>query len=129
MEQVGLLFTSRPREEVESYFRNLAVADHAPPGFVHDETIVLPKGSLGTWPVSMLDQFRKLGVVAEVDDGALVNRKEMNLCTAGEPITPEGAKLLVSTNPQETAFFIPSFSSSSNLRKHSFRQTMGKIPS
>lgn len=97
MTQVGLLFTDRPREEVESYFKKLAVADHAPPGFVHDETIVLPTGSLGTWPVSMMDQFRKLGVVVEVEDGVLVNRKEMNMCTTGVPITPEGAKLLVST--------------------------------
>lgn len=93
--QVGLLFTRRPREEVSKYFDALAVADHAPPGFVHDETIVLPTGSLGTWPVSMMDQFRKLGVVVEVEDGVLVNRKAMNMCTKGEPITPEGAKLLV----------------------------------
>lgn len=92
--QVGLLFTSRPRDEVVKYFSALAVADHAPPGFVHDETIVLPTGSLGTWPVSMMDQFRKLGVVVEVEDGVLVNRKAIKMCTKGEPITPEGAKLL-----------------------------------
>lgn len=93
--KVGLLFTRRPREEVTTYFSALAVADHAPPGFVHDETIPLPIGSLGSWPVSMLEQFRKLGVVAEVEDGVLMNRKAINMCTAGEPITPEGAKLLV----------------------------------
>lgn len=94
--QVGLLFTSRPKEEVAAYFRSLAVADHAPPGFVHDETIPLPTGSLGDWPVSMMEQFRKLGVVVEVEEGVLVNRKAINMCTAGEPISPEGAKLLVS---------------------------------
>lgn len=95
--KVGLLFTKRPREEVSTYFRSLAVADHAPPGFVHDETIELPTGSLGTWPVSMMDQFRKLGVVVEVEEGVLVNRKAIDMCTAGKPVTPEGAKLLVST--------------------------------
>ena len=94
--QVGLLFTSRPQEEVTTYFQNLAVADHAPPGFVHTETIPLPLGSLGNWPVSMMEQFRKLGVVVEVEEGVLVNRKAINMCTAGEPISPEGAKLLVS---------------------------------
>lgn len=81
---------------MSKYFDSLAVADHAQPGFVHDETIPLPTGSLGTWPVSMMDQFRKLGVVVEVEDGVLVNRKAINMCTAGQPITPEGAKLLVS---------------------------------
>lgn len=45
----------------------------------------------------MMDQFRKLGVVVEVEEGVLVNRKAINMCTAGEPVTPEGAKLLVST--------------------------------
>eukprot|EP00903_Cladosiphon_okamuranus_P012532 g11735.t1 len=92
--QVGLLFTSRPQEEVTAYFQNLAVADHAPPGFVHTETIPLPTGSLGNWPVSMMEQFRKLGLVVEVEEGVLVNRKAINMCTAGEPISPEGAKLL-----------------------------------
>ncbi|CAB1113765.1 unnamed protein product [Ectocarpus sp. CCAP 1310/34] len=92
--QVGLLFTRRPTEEVKTYFKALAVADHAPPGFVHDATIPLPTGSLGDWPVSMMEQFRKLGVVVEVEEGVLVNRKAINMCTAGEPISPEGAKLL-----------------------------------
>lgn len=92
---MGLLFTKRPREEVLKYFDTLSVADYAPPGFVHSETIVLPAGELGAWPVSMMDQFRKLGVVVEVEDGLLLNRHELNMCTAGEPITPEGAKLLV----------------------------------
>ena len=94
--QVGLLFTSRPQEEVTTYFKDLAVADHAPPGFIHTETIPLALGSLGNWPVSMMEQFRKLGVVVEVEEGGLVNRKEINMCTAGEPISPEGARLLVS---------------------------------
>lgn len=44
----------------------------------------------------MMEQFRKLGVVVEVEEGELVNRQAMNMCTAGEPISPEGAKLLVS---------------------------------
>lgn len=96
IQQVGLLFTHRPKEDVVRYFDSLAVADHAPPGFVPDETIVLPTGSLGDWPVSMLEQFRRLGVVAEVEDGLLVNRNDVNMCTKGEPITPEGSKLLVS---------------------------------
>lgn len=43
----------------------------------------------------MMEQFRKLGVVVEVEDGVLVNCKAINMCKAGEPITPEGAKLLV----------------------------------
>lgn len=80
----------------------LALPDYAPPGFIHSETISLPTGSLGTWPVSMMDQFRKLGVIVEVEDGVLINRKQINMCTAGQPITPEGAKLLVRRNPLET---------------------------
>ncbi|CAM9528965.1 unnamed protein product [Discosporangium mesarthrocarpum] len=93
--QVGLLFTNRPREDVEKYFESHTAPDFAASGHVPDETISLPVGPLGTWPVSMLEQFRKLGVVAEVEDGVLVNRKAINMCSKGVPITPEGARLLV----------------------------------
>ncbi|CAM9132962.1 unnamed protein product [Choristocarpus tenellus] len=104
--QVGLLFTNKPKAEVEKYFSSLAVPDFAASGFVHNETIILPTGSLGNWPVSMLEQFRKLGVVVEVEDGVLVNRKAINMCTKGEPITPEGAKLLALHDKKITVFKI-----------------------
>lgn len=34
----------------------------------------------------------------------LVNRKAINMCTAGEPVSPEGAKLLVSTYGRDWCF-------------------------
>lgn len=77
-----------------SYFRSFSAMDFATAGTVPTESIVLPVGPL-SFPVSMLDELRKLGLVVEVENGTVMLRNEFMVATEGTPLTPEQAKLLV----------------------------------
>lgn len=95
---VGLLFTSRPHEEVESYFTNLVEPDFARAGFVTPRTVHISKEMLANFPVSMVEQFRKLGLPTKVDNGKVVfmdGQDEFRLCKEGETLSAEKCKLLV----------------------------------
>eukprot|EP01041_Mallomonas_annulata_P001719 gene1719-3328_t len=91
---VGILFTSRPRDEAISYFKNFSSLDYAKSGTVPEEDIIIPEGLLD-FPPSMLDQFRKIGLVVEVEDGNISLRNQFVAAKAGVPLTPEQAKALV----------------------------------
>jgi Insertion domain in 60S ribosomal protein L10P len=84
-------------QAVAKYFEELAVPDFANAGFVPQESVTLPMGATAH-PTSMLEQLRKLGMLVEVQDSKLWLRKECALCVAGEPLSPEQAKLLVSAS-------------------------------
>jgi hypothetical protein len=43
----------------------------------------------------MLDQFRKLGLVVEVENGVMMLREPFTAATKGTPLSPEQAKVLV----------------------------------
>jgi hypothetical protein len=45
--------------------------------------------------VSTLDQFRKLGLVVEVENGVMQLRENFVAAEAGVPLNPEQAKVLV----------------------------------
>ncbi len=91
---VGLIFTSRPKKEVIEYFKNFQRPDFAKSGFVASEDIILQPGPLN-FPAAMMDQLRKLGMVVEVDDTKVILRNTFRVSTAGQPLTPEQAKVLV----------------------------------
>jgi mRNA turnover protein 4 len=44
---------------------------------------------------SILEQLRKLGMAVELNNGSLVLRDRFTVTTAGMPLTPEQAKVLV----------------------------------
>jgi mRNA turnover protein 4 len=94
---VGVLFTNRTDKEVMKYFKNFSVPEFAKAGTVPEETIVLPIGELPTssFPVSMLDELRKLGMIVEVDNAKVVLRETYTAAEAGVPLTPEQARILV----------------------------------
>ena len=48
-----------------------------------------------SFPPSMLDQFRKLGLVVEIDNGVIQLREPFVAAQKGVPLTPEQAKVLV----------------------------------
>ncbi|CAM9441914.1 unnamed protein product [Chrysoparadoxa australica] len=91
----GLLCTDRPVKEVEQYFSELAMPEFASSGFVPSTTIEVPEGVLEEWPISMMEQLRKLGLIVEIKDSKLVNRSKFKMAKEGVPLTPEQAKLLV----------------------------------
>lgn len=76
------------------YFGNYSSSDYAKAGSIPSENIILQPGPLD-FPVTMLDEVRKLGMVSEVDDGALVLCTPLTIASIGIPLTPEQAKILV----------------------------------
>jgi mRNA turnover protein 4 len=94
---VGLMMTSRSRKEVEDYFRDFKSDDFARAGAVATETVLLKQSEVEVHPVSMVEQFRKLGVPVEVKNGkvSLFGAKEFPICSEGDELSVEQCKLLV----------------------------------
>jgi len=94
---VGLLMTSKSREEVEQYFANLAEEDFARAGSNAPREIIISNKMLYNFPVSMVEQFRKLGMPVEVDNGKIVligKKKEYVVCKEGQTLSVEACKIL-----------------------------------
>jgi len=102
---VGLLFTSRADEEILDYFQNYDHPEYAKAGAIPDETVVIPAGEL-VFPVSMLDELRKLGLIVEVDNGKLTLREPYTAAAVGTPLTPEQARILVKLEKPIISFTI-----------------------
>ncbi|KAL9647441.1 hypothetical protein ABK040_006802 [Willaertia magna] len=90
----GLLFTSRPKEEVLSYFNDFKRKDFPRVGFVANKTITLEQGPLQGFPSSMEERLTKLGLPIRLDNRVIELLYPYTLCTYGEPITANQAKLL-----------------------------------
>lgn len=95
---VGLLFSSRPRSEVEKYFESFVEPDFARAGFEAPKNIFVDNSMLENFPVSMVEQLRKLGLPTQVDNGKVVlmdGRADFRICKEGETLSAEKCKLLV----------------------------------
>jgi mRNA turnover protein 4 len=97
-ESVGLLCTSRPKEEVLEYFDNLVEPDFARAGFVSPRDVHITNEMLADHPVSMMEQqFRKQGLPVKIDNGKIVlldGQEKYRLCKEGETLSPEKCKAL-----------------------------------
>lgn len=97
-ESVGLLFTSRPKEEVREFFSNWVEPDYARAGFVAPKDVIVTNEMLSKHPVSMVEQqFRKQGLPVKIDNGKIVlldGKEEYRLCKEGETLSPEKCKAL-----------------------------------
>lgn len=102
---VGILFTSRKHKEVVKYFKNFKSEEFALAGSLPRENVVIPPGEL-PFPVSMLDELRRLGMVVEVEDGKLVLREPVTAAQEGVALTPEQAKMLVKFDRRIVTFTI-----------------------
>jgi len=97
-ESVGLLFTSRPRSEVEEYFSNFVEPDFARAGSIAPRDVIITNEMLFNHPVSMVEQqFRKQGLPVMIDNGKIVlldGITEYKLCKEGETLSPDKCKAL-----------------------------------
>ena len=94
---VGLLFTSRPPSDVEEYFSSsLLEEDFARAGSIAPTKAVLTNDMISNHPVSMVEQFRKLGMPVEVQNGkvVLINQSEFTVCREGDTLSAEACKIL-----------------------------------
>eukprot|EP01036_Dinobryon_divergens_P024666 gene24666-33137_t len=103
---VGLLFTNRPRKEVVSYFSSFEHLDFAKAGCVASEDLTLEPQALPQFPVSMLNELRKLGMAVEIEDGGVVLREPVSVMSVGQPLTPEQARMLVKLDRKVALFRI-----------------------
>lgn len=93
----GLLFTNRPKKEVLKYFKEFVSPEYAKAGTIATEDIALEEGKL-PFPISMMEQLRKLGLVVEVKKDTLELKNRFVCATKGVELTPEQAKVLVHIN-------------------------------
>jgi len=95
---VGLLFTSRPRNDVEQYFAQMVEPDFARAGACATKDVTVTNENLAEFPVSMMEQFRKLGMPVEIFNGKVIlrdGRDIFRVCKEGEVLSAEKCKLLV----------------------------------
>ena len=106
---VGILCTNQSSMNVEEYFDKLAVEDYARAGAVSSKEVVFTKEQVETHPVSMVEQFRKLGLPVEVHNGRVSfigGRTEYTVCKKDEELSVEQCKILVHMGLKMSVFRI-----------------------
>ena len=106
---VGILCTNQNASDVEEYFAKLAVEDYARAGAISPKSIMLTKEQIETHPVSMVEQFRKLGLPVEVNNGRVAfigGRTEYEVCKKDEELSVEQCKILVHMGMKMAVFTI-----------------------
>ena len=99
--------TSKPDAEVEEYFSNFAEDDFARAGATATRTVTVNNEMLYNFPTSMVEQFRKLNLPVDIDNGKIVligGKKEHAICEEGDELTVEACKLLVQFGVKLTEF-------------------------
>eukprot|EP00977_Amphora_coffeiformis_P003163 scaffold586_cov155-Amphora_coffeaeformis.AAC.24 len=94
---VGLLITSKPANVVEGYFETLSEPDFARAGARANAEVTITEDKMSSFPVSMMEQLRKLGMPVEIKQGKVVFRdglQKHRLCKKDEVISAEQCKLL-----------------------------------
>ena len=89
--------TNRTKKEVLSYFKDYKAPEFAMAGTIPTEDIIMQTGEID-FPTSMLNTFRQLGLVVEIDDSKMILREKFIAAKKNVPITPEQAKILVHLN-------------------------------
>lgn len=106
---VGILCTNQRASDVEDYFAKFAVEDFARAGAIASRSVSLTKEQVETHPVSMVEQFRKLGLPVEVKNGRVAfigGREEWEVCKEGKELSVEECKILVHFGVKLTVFKI-----------------------
>ena len=94
---VGLLMTSKPDGQVQKYFESLSEPDFARAGAAAVAEVNIAEEKMANFPVSMMEQLRKLGMPVEIKQGKVVFRDGQGtyrLCKKGDILSAEQCKLL-----------------------------------
>jgi len=93
--QRGLFFTNAPSDDVISYFKQYCEIEFAKSGAVAPKTVLINAGPLDhQFSHSMEPQLRKLGLPTQIQRGIVALIHDYTICSEGEKLTPEQAKLL-----------------------------------
>ncbi|RWS31626.1 hypothetical protein B4U80_08536 [Leptotrombidium deliense] len=93
--QKGLLFTNSTKEEVLKYFNSLSSPDFARTDDEATRNVVLDEGPLEQFEASLEPYLRQLGLATTLKKGVIYLTKEHVVCSVGEKLTSEKARLLV----------------------------------
>jgi len=92
--KMGLMLTNRKPQEVLEYFNQLEMEDYARAGNRVKETVVIEEGSLDGFQHTMEPLLRSLGLTTTLKKGIIHLLKPFTICSKGDTLTPEQAKLL-----------------------------------
>ncbi|XP_053136587.1 mRNA turnover protein 4 homolog [Hemicordylus capensis] len=92
--EVGLLFTSRTKDEVLDWFSKFKESDFARAGNKATLTVGLDMGPLEQFPHSMEPQLRQLGLPTALKKGVVTLISDYEVCKEGDVLTPEQARIL-----------------------------------
>ena len=91
--EAGLLFTNEPTAAVRRCFESAQVAEYARAGSAATHDVALEAGPLN-FPHSMEPYLRKLGLPSRLEAGVVTLLAAHTVCTEGEALTSDQAKLL-----------------------------------
>ena len=73
---------------------SLSGEEYATSGFEATETVTIPAGPLTQFSFNMDSYLRGLGLPVQLDNGVIMNVRDIDICKFGEPLTKNTAKLL-----------------------------------
>ena len=94
MGKMGLMLTNRSPQEVLEYFNQLQMEDYARAGNLVKEDVILDEGALDGFQHTMEPLLRSLGLSTTLKKGIIHLLKPFTICSNGDILTPEQAKLL-----------------------------------
>jgi len=104
--EVGVLFTSKPKEDVLEWFSNKVEHDFARAGNKASSTVVIKKGQLTQFSHAIEPHLRQLGLPTKLERGIVTMMRDHTVCKAGQIITPEQASILKKLNVVLSQFYI-----------------------
>jgi len=92
--KMGLMLTNRSPQEVLEYFNQLQMEDYARAGNLVQEDVIIDEGQLDGFQHTMEPLLRSLGLTTTLKKGIIHLLKPYTICSKGDTLTPEQAKLL-----------------------------------
>ena len=89
-----LLFTNRPRAEVEAYFDSFRAQEYARMGMVVTQDVDVEAGPLPQFAHSQEPYLRQLGLPTRLIRATVTLERDFRICKKGDKLTSEQAKLL-----------------------------------
>jgi mRNA turnover protein 4 len=103
----GLFFTDEEPEKVQEFFANFSEAGYAKSGFVATESRTLPAGPT-EFEFSQETYLRNtLGMPTSLKNGVVNLEGDFTVCTKGQPLTSEQARLLKLLDVKMADFVLP----------------------
>jgi len=92
---VGVLFTNKPRDEIQQWFQEHSEPEYARSGNIASETVRIAAGPLPQFSHTMEPHLRSLGLPTRLIRGVVTLTADHTICEHDNTLTPEQAKLLV----------------------------------